>query len=82
MRKDRRDAQNSSKDAAESIDDENEAFEDNVMIISFSYNVVGNVVTAAKTENGILRDIALKQNFRNGHMRKSVSGEDTRFSIE
>ena len=54
LKKNRRNAQNSSKDAAESINDENEVFENNVMIISFDYNVAENAVVAVKTENEIL----------------------------
>ena len=60
LKKDRRNAQNSSKDAAESIDDENETFKDNIMIISFDYNVAENAAVVVKTENETLRNIALK----------------------
>ena len=60
LKKDRRNAQNSLKNAAESIDDENEIFENNVMIINFDYNVVENVVVVVKIENKTLQDIALK----------------------
>ena len=82
LRKDRRNAQDNSKDAVESIDGENEVFENNVMIINFNYNVAENAAAVVRTENETLRDIALKQNFRNEHMRKNVSDEDTKFSIE
>ena len=82
MKKDRRDAQNNLKDVIESIDDENEIFENNVMIINFNYNVVENAAVVVKIENKTLRDIALKQNFRNEHIRKNVFDEDTKFSIE
>ena len=82
LKENRRDAQNSSKNAAESIDDKNEILENNVMIINFNYNVVEDAVVVVKTENEILRNIILKQNFRNEHMRKSASDENTKFSIE
>ena len=79
---DRRDAQNSSRNAAESTDGENEALGDNAMATSLSYNVAGDAAAAARTGNGTLRDTALRQNFRNGHMREGASGEDTGFSTE
>ena len=63
LKKDRRNAQNSSKDVVKSIDDENEVFKNNVMIISFNYNVVKNAVVVVRTENETLRNIALKQKF-------------------
>ena len=52
------------------------------MIINFDYNVAENIVVIVKTENKTLRNIALKQNFRNEHIRKNVFDEDTRFSIK
>ena len=52
------------------------------MIISFNYNVVENAVVVVRTENETLRNIALKQNFRNEHMKKNISDENTKFSIE
>ena len=52
------------------------------MIINFNYNVAENVVVVVKTENETLRNIALKQNFRNEHMRKNVFDENMKFSIE
>ena len=70
------------KDAAESIDNENETFENNVMIINLNYNVAENVVVVVKTKNEILQNIALKQDFRNKHIRKNVSDENTKFSIK
>ena len=82
LKKDRRDAQNSSKNAVESIDDENKVFENNVMIISLNYNVAEDVAVVVKTENKTLRDIALGRNFRNEHIKKDVSDENTKFLIE
>ena len=82
LRKDRLNAQNSLKDVVESIDDKNEVLENNVIIISFNYNVAENAVAVVRIENKTLRNIALKQNFRNKHMRKSVFDENTRFSIK
>ena len=52
------------------------------MNINFDYNVAEDAVVVVKTENKILRNIALKQNFRNEHIKKDVSGENTRFSIK
>ena len=52
------------------------------MIINFNYNVAENVAVVVKTENKILRNIALKQNFRNEHIRKNVFNENTKFSIK
>ena len=60
MKKDRRNAQNNLKDAVELIDDENEIFENNVMIINFNYNVVEDAVVVVRTENKILQNIVLK----------------------
>ena len=54
LKKDRRNAQNNSKNVAESIDDENEVFENNVMIINFNYNVIKDAVAVVKTENKTL----------------------------
>ena len=52
------------------------------MNISFNYNVVENAVAVAKTENETLQNIALKQNFRNEHIKKNASDENTKFLIE
>ena len=82
LKKDQRDVQDSSRNAAESINDENKIFENNVMIISLNYNVVENAAAVIKTENETLRNTALRQNFRNEHMRENAFDEDTRFSIE
>ena len=60
MKKDRRNAQNSSKDVIELIDDENEIFENNIMIINFNYNVAENVVVVVEIENKIIQNITLK----------------------
>ena len=60
LKKDRRNAQNSSKNVVESIDDENEIFKNNVIIINFNYNVAENVVVVVRIENETLRNIALK----------------------
>ena len=51
LRKNRRDAQNSSRNAVELINDENEVLENNVMIINFDYNVAEDAVVVVKTEN-------------------------------
>ena len=70
------------KDAAESINDENEIFKNNIMNINLKYNVVKDAVVVVKIENESLRNIALKQNFRNKHIRKNVFNENMKFSIE
>ena len=82
LKKDQRNAQNSSKDAAESINDENEIFKNNVMIINFNYYVVEDAVIVVKIKNKTLQNIALKQNFRNEHMKKNIFDKNTRFSIK
>ena len=51
---------NDLKNVAESIDDENEIFENNILNINLDYNVVKNAAVVVKIENEILRDIALK----------------------
>ena len=71
-----------SKDVVESIDDENEVFENNIINISFDYNVVEDAVVVVKTENKTLRNIALEQNFRNEHIKEDAFDENTKFSIE
>ena len=70
------------RNAAESIDDENEVFENNIMNINLDYNVVENAAAVVKTENETLRNITLKQNFRNEHIRKNAFDKNTKFSIE
>ena len=82
LKKDRWIAHDDSKDVAESIDDENEALENNIININLDYNVAEDVVVVVRTENKTLRNIALKRNFRNEHIKKDVSDEDTKFSIE
>ena len=52
------------------------------MNISFDYNVVEDAVVVAKTENKTLRNIALRQNFRNKHIKKDASDKNTKFLIE
>ena len=52
------------------------------MNINLDYNVTEDAVVVAKTENKTLRNITLKQNFRNEHIRKNVFDENTRFSTE
>ena len=52
------------------------------MNINFNYNVVEDVVVVVKTENKTLRNIVLKQKFRNEHIKKDVSDENTRFLIK
>ena len=49
-----------SKNVAESINDENETFENNIMNINLDYNVAEDVVVVVKTENKTLRNIVLK----------------------
>ena len=75
-------AHDGSKNVVESIDDENEAFENNIMNISFNYNVAEDAAVVVKTENKTLRNIALRQNFRNKHIRKNVFDENMKFSIK
>ena len=52
------------------------------MNINFDYNVVEDAAVVVRTENETLRNIALKQNFRNKHIKKDVFDENTKFSIE
>ena len=82
LRKNRWIVHDSLKDVAESIDDENEILENNIININFDYNIVEDAVVVVKTENETLRNIALKQNFRNEHIKKDVFDENMRFSIE
>ena len=82
MKEDRWVVHDDSKDIVESIDEKNEVFENNIMIINLDYNVVEDAVVVVKIENKILRNIALRQNFRNEHMRKNAFDENTKFSIE
>ena len=49
-----------SRNVAESIDDKNKIFKNNIINISFDYNVAENVVVVVKIENKTLRNIALK----------------------
>ena len=43
-----------SRNVIELINDKNETFKDNIMNISFDYNVAENVVAVVKTENKTL----------------------------
>ena len=52
------------------------------MNINFDYNIAENVVVVVKTENETLQNIALKQNFRNKHIKKNAFNENTKFSIK
>ena len=52
------------------------------MNINRNYNVAEDAVVVVRTENKTLRDIALKQNFRNKHIKEDVFDENTKFSIE
>ena len=70
------------KDVVKSIDDKNKALENSIMNINFAYNIVGDAVAAVRIKNETLWNIALKQNFRNEHIRKNVSDENMRFSIK
>ena len=49
-----------SKNVVETINDENGICKNNIMNINFNYNVVENAVAVVKTENEILRNIALR----------------------
>ena len=60
LKKNRRNAQNSSKDVIESINDENEILENNIININFNYNVVENAAVVVKIENKTLQNITLK----------------------
>ena len=82
LRKNQWVAYDGSKNVAESIDDENEVLENNIMNISFNYNVAENAAAVVKIENETLQDIALKQNFRNEHIKKDVFDENMKFSIK
>ena len=52
------------------------------MNISLDYNVAEDAVAVVRTENETLRNIVLKQNFRNEHIKEDVFDENTKFSIE
>ena len=52
------------------------------MIINFNYNVAEDAVVVVRTENKILRNIALRQNFRNEHIKKNIFDENMKFSIK
>ena len=52
------------------------------MNINFNYNVAENAVVVVRIENETLRNIALKQNFRNKHIKKDAFDENTKFSIK
>ena len=52
------------------------------MNINLDYNVAENAVAVVRIENKTLQNIALKQNFRNEHIRKSAFDENTKFLIE
>ena len=60
LKKDRWIAHDGSKNVVESINDENEIFENNIMNINFNYNVAEDAVAAARIENETLRNIALE----------------------
>ena len=55
-------AHDGSKDVVESINDKNEAFKNNIMNISFNYNVAEDAVVPVvdRTENETLQNIVLK----------------------
>ena len=52
------------------------------MNINLDYNVAEDAVVVVRTENETLRNIALKQNFRNEHIKKNVFDENTKFLIK
>ena len=68
-----------SRNVVELINNKNEIFKNNIMNINFN---VENAVVVVKIENKTLRNIALKQNFRNKHIKEDVSDENTKFLIE
>ena len=82
LRKDWWIVHDNSKNFVKSIDDENKVFKNNIININLDYNVVENAVVIVKIENKILRNITLKQNFRNEHIKKDVFDKNTKFSIE
>ena len=61
-----------SRNVVKLINNENKTFENNIMNINFNYNVIEDVVIIVRIENKILRNIALKQNFRNKHIKKTL----------
>ena len=52
------------------------------MNLHFNYNVVEDTVVVVKIKNKILRNIILKQSFRNEHIKENVFNENVNFSIE
>ena len=52
------------------------------MNINLDYNVAEDAVVVVKIENKTLRNIVLKQNFRNEYIKENASDENTRFLIE
>ena len=60
LRKDWWIAYDDSKNIVESIDDENEVFENNIMNINLDYNVAEDAVVIVKIRNETLRNIVLK----------------------
>ena len=70
------------KDAAKSINEENEIFENNAMNINFNYNVVENAVVIVKIKNQKLRNIALTRNFRNELIEKNAFNKNTEISMK
>ena len=71
-----------SKDVVKSINDENEVFENNIININLDYNIAEDAAVVDKIENKTLRNIVLKQNSRNEHIKKNVFDENIRFLIE
>ena len=52
------------------------------MNINLNYNVVENAVIIVKIENKILRNIVLKQNFRNKYIKKNAFDENIKLLIK
>ena len=65
-----------------SINEKNKAFKNNIMIINFNYNVVEDIVIIVKIKNETLRNITLRRNFQNKHIKKNVFDENIKFSIK
>ena len=48
------------RNVAESIDNKNKIFKNNIININFNYNVIKDVVVVVKIKNKTLQNIALK----------------------
>ena len=79
MREDQWITHDDSKNIVKLIDEKNKAFKNNIIIINLDYNIVEDAVVVVKIENKILRNIILRKNFRNEHIKKNAFNEDTKF---